>query len=114
MKLARQLLLEVLSEPERVATLSLHEWDSLIRAARAEGLLGRLATVADELGLLAEVAQPARDHLLADATLAADHERTVRWEINRLERALGSIPGPIVLLKGAAYVAAALPAARGR
>jgi hypothetical protein len=38
----------------------------------------------------------------------------VRWEIDRLRVALADIEGPVVLLKGGAYVAADLPPARGR
>jgi hypothetical protein len=38
----------------------------------------------------------------------------VRWEVDRLRVALADQPGPVVLLKGAAYVAAALPPAQGR
>ena len=37
----------------------------------------------------------------------------MRWELNRIERALKHLRFPILLLKGAAYVAAGLPA-RGR
>ena len=46
--------------------------------------------------------------------MAARHVGLVRWELNRIERALKHLQIPILLLKGAAYVAAGLPAARGR
>jgi hypothetical protein len=45
--------------------------------------------------------------------MACHHERTVRWEVNRLERVLPD-PAKVVLLKGSAYVMAQLPPARGR
>jgi hypothetical protein len=46
--------------------------------------------------------------------IAANEERVMRWELNRIERALSEVDCEVVLLKGAAYVLAALPIARGR
>lgn len=45
--------------------------------------------------------------------VAAQHAEVHR-ELNHLREALGGVRAPIVLLKGAAYVAAGLPAAQGR
>ena len=39
--------------------------------------------------------------------------RAVRWEVNRISRALRDVGAPVILLKGAAYLAMQLPAARG-
>ena len=38
----------------------------------------------------------------------------IRWEVNRIQRALLDVVVPVVLLKGAAYVMAGLPCAQGR
>lgn len=38
----------------------------------------------------------------------------IHWEVNQIQRALHPITAPIILLKGAAYVMAGLPCARGR
>jgi hypothetical protein len=46
--------------------------------------------------------------------LARSHTDAVRWEVGRIHAALRSAGIPVILLKGAAYVIAALPAARGR
>src|SRR5207237_2847119 len=52
---------------------------------------------------------------LHGALVIAGHiDRTVRWEVNRIERALAEVPGKVVLLKGAAYVMAELPNSPGR
>jgi hypothetical protein len=49
------------------------------------------------------------------AAIAAQSSQTaVRFELNRILRALAGLDVPLVLLKGSAYVAAGLPAARGR
>jgi len=55
-----------------------------------------------------------RLHLLAARAHAAKHERTLRWEVNRIGHALAEIGVRVVLLKGAAYLMAGLPGSRGR
>jgi hypothetical protein len=55
-----------------------------------------------------------RAHLSAATAVAAHHERSIRWEINCVERALKDLEIPVLLLKGAAYAAAVLPPAKGR
>lgn len=53
-------------------------------------------------------------HLTA-ARAVADHEqRSLSWEVNRITRALGTVGGYVVLLKGAAYLLCGLPTVRGR
>jgi len=52
--------------------------------------------------------------LLAVAAVAEYHQRSVRWEMNRLRHALRDVEVRTVLLKGAAYVMGGLPVARGR
>lgn len=77
----------------------LHAWLAHeIRARQLEGLLGST--------LVARVRS-------ADS-IGHEFERAVKWEVNRLRRALEDLKLPIVLLKGAAYVCAALPPATGR
>lgn len=49
------------------------------------------------------------------AAIAAESSQTaVRFEINRIARALQGLDVPIILLKGSAYIMASLPPARGR
>lgn len=108
------LLAEVLRESARLRGLSLESWDVLIRQARHALLLARLAGVVERDGLHTFVPEPCRPVLLAARLHAEKHHRTSRWEINRICRALRDVDAPIVLLKGAAYVAANLPPAMGR
>jgi len=82
--------------------------------ARRAGLLARLRAVLAERGLLERVPEAVRAHLDADWTLAERHAASVRWEVNRIQEALVPAGVPIILLKGAAYVMAELPPARGR
>ncbi len=46
--------------------------------------------------------------------MAAGSSRSVRWEVEKIETALSGAKIPFVLLKGAAYEMAGLPAATGR
>lgn len=106
--------LAALRFPRSISSLTTLEWDVLLRQARRTRVLSRIAFAARERGLLEELPEKIQDHFLAASVIAANHERTILWEINRVRRALVPLEVPIVLLKGAAYVAARLPPARGR
>jgi hypothetical protein len=110
----QDVLLRVLVQPATLVELNERQWDQLLPRARAARLLGRLAAEADMRGLMDSLPPKGRDHLSAAAALAAHHELRIRWELNRIRRALGKLAVPILLLKGAAYVAASLPPAKGR
>lgn len=94
--------------------LSLTEWDLLLRQARRGALLARLHAVLDEGGLLDCVPEPARRHLQWEQVRAERHRLAVQWEVAQIRQALAPLNEPLLLLKGAAYVMAELPAARGR
>ncbi|TQE99078.1 MAG: nucleotidyltransferase family protein [Spiribacter salinus] len=108
------ILLQVLREPVYMADLPLTRWDDLLRFARHARLLGTLHALAERHGLLHNLPQQPRDWLIADR-IRSDHLQTlVRNELAQVIRALGDGAPPIVLLKGAAYMAAGLPTAAGR
>lgn len=107
-------LVAVLRGPARAATLDAAQWSSLLATARASNLIGALA---DKLQALpaaqaAAVPPPAARHLAGALQLAARQRLSVQWEAHCLQRALGSLGVPVLLLKGAAYVMA--PGAMGR
>jgi len=111
---ARALLPGILRRPESAARLPPERWDLVIRQARQAGVLARLCFQLDDLGLLTEVPERPRRHLEAARTLAVKHARDVRWELSCLCSALADRELTITLLKGAAYLMADLPPARGR
>jgi hypothetical protein len=111
---ARYLLLTALRNPESTLSLSLAEWDVLVRQARRADLLARLCVFLREQDLLDEVPSEARNHLESEIMLAESHERSVRWEGFQIRRSLEDLDIPVILLKGAAYVLGELPARRGR
>lgn len=89
-------------------------WNDLVWCARRYGLLARLAIAAEECGILDQVPAKVREQFV-DARAAAEFNQTVRrFEVRELLRALATVPVPVVLLKGGAYLMAGLPAAPGR
>lgn len=107
-------LLAALRTPEVAAAFAVADWEALIHQARRANLLARVALRLDECGLLACVPPRPRAHLDSAATLATAQADAVRREVEHIRQALERTGVDIVLLKGAAYLLAGLPAARGR
>jgi hypothetical protein len=107
-------IVRVLRDPPSACRLGLSEWDLLLRQARAARLLGRLAWLMQKHGIADCVPEQVAIHLEGAAVTAARHRLAVEWEIGHIGRAMASAGLPLLLLKGAAYVAADLPPARGR
>lgn len=104
------MLVDLLREPDSAAALPADRWNGVIAAARAERLLATLAHRLEGVAL-PEAVRP----ILADARLDAERERRqALWEADRAADALKPLGIPVILLKGAAYVAAGLPAGQGR
>ena len=114
MRKANDLLVRTLRTPDLVVRFSLAQWDLLVRQARQAGLLARLQDRFSEQTLLETIPQPVRWHFDAAATLAHKQQIAVRWEVGQIRDALAPLDFPLIVMKGAAYVVAGLPAARGR
>ena len=108
------LLIRALTRPESLVSLDLRDWDYLLRQARLSGLLARINALLEERGLIEGVPEVVRRHLDSARVIAAKQVRVVRYEVRRIQQALADSCVPIVLLKGAAYIMADLPPARGR
>ena len=104
----------VLREPQIVQTWSPASWDHLIRQARRADLLSRIAENLFDLGILESVPTAPRRHLQAARVVARAHREAVARELRYIGNALNGLGVDVVLLKGAAYLAAALPPAKGR
>lgn len=107
-------LLGALRDPAQLATHRAARLTDLVGRARAAGVLGRLAARTRSAGLLDRIPPRLALHLAAALTQAEAQQRMTRFEVDRLVRALGPLAEGMILLKGAAYVMAALPAAAGR
>lgn len=110
----RDLLIQTLRTPGAIAGFAMSDWDLLIRQARAAGLLARLGHRLRQHGLAAAIPAVARWHFEAAETLADKQVRAVHWELQNIRAALADLGTPLIVLKGAAYVAAQLPASAGR
>lgn len=112
--IAVPVIVRVLRDPQSACSLTLSDWDLLLRQARAANLLARLAYLMQQHGIAGQVPGPVAIHLEGAALIAARHRLAVEWEIDRIGQALESAGLALLLLKGAAYLAADLPPARGR
>ena len=108
------LLARALREPEQLTHWKLADWDLLVRQARSANLLARLAVILEERSLMYRVPIGPAAHLEGALVLASAQEEAVRREVRLLVKALERTRTPLVLLKGAAYLFAELPSARGR
>jgi hypothetical protein len=111
---APTLLQSALIDPHTVTRCSPAQWDLLVRQARRANLLGRLGTTLHDAGLMGAVPEAPRQHLHAADVICRRQSVSIAWEVQCIRRALARCDAPVVLLKGAAYEIAGLPAARGR
>jgi len=105
------LVVEALRAPQTLAGWSNARWSALFRQARAAGLLGRVTRPVEAASPWPNAAQ---GHVDAARRLGLAQQTEIRRELKFIESALADLHAPIVLLKGAAYVAADLPPAQGR
>jgi hypothetical protein len=111
---ATSLLLESLGHPESAVDLTEERWDLLLVQARRADVLARMASRFEKAGLNGKVEGRVRVHLESAQVVAADNQRQLLWEVNRIRRALRETGASIILLKGAAYASAGLSPAGGR
>lgn len=108
------LMIAALRDGAVLADLSGREWTELIKRARLSMLLGKIAGSARAAGVFEGLPEGARRALEEAEVAAAENARMLRWEANRIERALlGSDIQPIIL-KGGAYIIGDLRAGHQR
>ena len=112
--MATPLISRALLDPRSVLELSLRQWDLLVRQGRRANLLARLARVLENAGLLPLIPDAPRLHLRSAVMMNEQQINLTRWELECIQQALHKLEVPVVLLKGAAYLAAKLPVALGR
>jgi hypothetical protein len=108
------LIVRALRQPDAMPSLSLADWDLLVRQAREADLLAHICSVVEAHGLLDQIPPQAREHLEWSRAIAERHIEAVRWEVELIRKALKKVNVPVILLKGAAYVIGKLPPAQGR
>ncbi len=108
------LLIRALTASAQCPDFSLRDWETLLGQARRARLDGRLAMHFRDNGWLTSLPLGPRRHLESALRLVDRQQHEVRWEVDCLRRALLKFPGPVVLLKGAAYVISGLPPGKAR
>ena len=109
-----KLLVDALTNPVVLTSLTVPQWDLLIRQGRNADMLARIAADCTNLGLMGRFPEQPRRHLESAAILALRQHRELRWEVKLIEDAMARTGTDVVLLKGAAYALTGLKAARGR
>jgi len=90
------------------------EWNGLLGHARRARMLPRLETSLRGTPLLSEAPRAARD-VLESARIYTDYiQQRLRFEVERLGLLCEGLDFPVILLKGAAYIATGGAAAAGR
>lgn len=112
MNTASKRLIGLIAHPNNLDQLSLNDWSQVVSVARAANLLGLLCERIKNYG--ASIPNQVQRHLDGAANLSKRQRESVRWEIHELARALAPLETPVLLLKGAAYVAGNLPTRIGR
>jgi hypothetical protein len=107
-------LLQVWHDPGRLATLSLREWDLMLRQADSADLTASLLYLVQQHDLLEKIPAPARARLEWVRQHAQRHRQAVAFEVGKIGQALRGVGVPLLLLKGAAYTQAGLACSRGR
>lgn len=107
-------LIQAIRTPERLRDVSLQRWDTLLRVAKRANLIGRLAEGIQQAGIMEGLPAQVRAHLDSARVLTLHQREAIAWESRHISKALESIGGPVVLLKGAAYAITGRAAANGR
>ena len=87
------LLLQALRDPASVLTLSMPEWDLLLRQASTAKLMGCLLCMFNNAGLTEQLPVPVRAHFDWTAVLLQRHTGAVAFEISRNPGGIGRV-GP--------------------
>jgi len=104
----------MIRDPSTALALSAQAWNEVLPQLRKARLLSRFAVRAERAGIAERLPPKAREHMQSAMILAQSTRTSLIWESIEVERALARIGVPGILLKGAAFVAADLPAALGR
>lgn len=97
-----------------VSSLTLAQWDLVVRQARSAGMLGRVFHILQSNSVINLVPDAPLRHFRWGAMISERHAKLVSVEVEGIARVLTSLQGPIVLLKGAAYCYGNLDALTGR
>lgn len=108
------LLQQVLLDPGYVLQLNNDQYHKLVSEGRSSRLLASLAHELRSAGFSGEIPTAVDRHLLSALRVHEKQKRDLVYECEKVRLALQAIGEKLVLLKGAAYLMAELPAGHGR
>lgn len=108
------ILLRLLRDPGVASEFSMKDWESVISQARRAGLLLMLETYLRSKSTKLTIPDQIVRLLRAEYCLADKQSASVVWEAGKLITVLQGIGLKPIFLKGAAYILADLPVAKGR
>lgn len=110
----RDMVAPLLLDSKKALQLTEAQWDNVLRQARRANLLARIADDLQANGLLRQIPNYMQPHFEAILHLSARQKISMLREIKEAARALAEANIPLILMKGAAYLARDLPCAHGR
>lgn len=111
---SNRLLLDAYADPDAAARWPPGDWPAVLGAARRSRTLGHLAVRLRDASAFDRLDPRLQGHLRSAELAVRYQNQMIRRELIELADALRDAPAPVVLLKGAAYIAAGLPMAAGR
>lgn len=108
------LLIQLLKQPSLAENFSTKDWELVVRQSVVTYLSATLWLVLNRLDLLGCVHSKALAFLRAEFLLVERQNALTHFELGKIYQALGPVENRVILLKGAAYIALALPLADGR
>jgi hypothetical protein len=104
------LIIQLFNNHLKIETLSLNDWDLIIRQARASMSLGKLSYFLEDTVIPEKIW-----HHLESAKIHSDKQiNDLNWEIRHLKKVAADLGFPLILLKGAAYAVIKHMASKGR
>lgn len=107
-------LLALYARPSTAPERSLRDWQAVLGASRRSRVLAHLSLRLAQAGVEGAIDRRVLGHIRSVRYVVRHQRQMIRWELHELAHALRAVPGPIVLLKGAAYIAGELPLATAR
>lgn len=114
MAIGSNLIIRALRECDVLNNLSAAEWGDFFRLTRNSDTYLRFGYLLSNCKHYPEFPEKVRDYLAGAKYIAAEQQRSVRWEARCIAKLLAEIDVVPIFLKGAAYILAELPPAQGR
>ncbi|MBF0416765.1 MAG: nucleotidyltransferase family protein [Magnetococcales bacterium] len=109
-----QWLLTAWLSPHTFPTMPPARQEVVLRLARTNAILATLEKRLEQAACLSPLPTRIQSIFEGARMIALDRERSIRWEVGRIQRAFFGTGLPVILLKGAAYHMLEMPFAQGR